>query len=280
METDRKRSMQGPAPATLTTRVETSHRRNSSLEPTTGAALGTSLGSSPQPVRMLNGRVYGSRRASEAAARQQEYQAKLEPDFVEWGNGKQGGLGSNTQKTSRGGFLADDDDGSGMEWVKRRREERLKKQQAEKEAAEANGTSPGGVVFNEPNLGGISPAASMASNSPETSGSVVTPATTAAPLPTTPIIQVSEYPSPSANRALDVGGPLDASASTAGKSPEPEPAHITQAISMPQRSTEGRDVFDDTAVSDEEEEDREEEEEEEDDGDFDDDDEEEDEGPR
>jgi hypothetical protein len=229
---------------------------------------------------MLNGRVYGSRRASEAAERQKEYQAKLEPDFVEWGNGKQGGLGSNAPTTSRG-FLGDDDDGSGMEWVKRRREERLKKQQAEKEAAEANQARSAGVVFNEPNLSGISPAASMSTNSPETNGSLITPATSTSPLPPTPIIQVSEPSSPSANRALESGGFLGKSAP--GKLQGLEPEHVTQAISVPQRSVEGRDVFDDTAVSDDDGADEEEEdgeEEEEDDGDFDDDDEEEDEGPR
>jgi hypothetical protein len=59
---------------------------------------------------MLNGRVYGQRRASDLSSQPSE------PVFNEWG-GKDGGvMGSRNRK--------DDDDGSGMEWVKKRREER------------------------------------------------------------------------------------------------------------------------------------------------------------
>lgn len=110
VETERKNSMQGPPPASVTSLlsarraenntdngssskvpvpaspklipgVSGSHRRNSSIEQHRGSS---SLGTSPgRPVKMLNGRVYGSRRASEAAEREREYREKLEPAFIE-----------------------------------------------------------------------------------------------------------------------------------------------------------------------------------------------------
>ncbi|OWZ69301.1 hypothetical protein AYX15_00151 [Cryptococcus neoformans] len=177
VETERKNNMQGPPPASVTSLLSArrsdnndsssssgnipipaspklipgisgGHRRNSSLEQHRGS---TSLGTSPgRPVRMLNGRVYGSRRASEAAEREREYREKLEPAFIEWGssngvgnNAVSGarsgaGLGSSGARAGAGigggrrqGF--DEDDGGGMAWVKRRREERERKAQEEKE---------------------------------------------------------------------------------------------------------------------------------------------------
>lgn len=93
-----------------------------------------------KPVRMINGRVYGARRASEAAADEAARRRRMEPAFVEWGS-SQKGYGSST----KGG---DDDDGGGMAWVKRRREERERKAREAKEAEEraaaaaANGDAP------------------------------------------------------------------------------------------------------------------------------------------
>lgn len=82
-----------------------------------------------KPVRMINGRVYGARRASEAAADEAARRRRMEPAFVEWGS-SQKGYGSSSTK---GG---DDDDGGGMAWVKRRREERERKAREAKEAEE------------------------------------------------------------------------------------------------------------------------------------------------
>ena len=195
--------MQGLAP------TQSSHRRNSSLEPT----ISSSLGTSPQPVKMLNGRVYGSRRASEAAERQKEYKERIEPKFVEWGFGKEGGggIGSNSGK----GLLGDAEEGSGMEWVKKRREERMKKREEEQKATFNSGDS-------------------SSSTSPTV---LVTPNAVPTPLPPTPIIQVSEHQSP--------GTHLIAS--------KTDPHHVTQAIQVPQRGPTGdRDVFDDNESESEE----------------------------
>ncbi|PPQ67672.1 hypothetical protein CVT25_012700 [Psilocybe cyanescens] len=115
-------------------------------------------------TRMLNGRVYGSKRPSPANpfanARDDE------DEFVEWGYGGMGsvkgaksagmagsgnvnwerlhggaGVNGRAPKQGVGGGVAspvaaaDDDDGSGMGWVKRRREERERKKKEEEEKA-------------------------------------------------------------------------------------------------------------------------------------------------
>lgn len=91
---------------------------------------------------MLNGRVYGSRRASEAAEREKEYLERLEPAFIEWGSSNaaagvsNGSLGTPSSGAGDGDgrrSAADDDDGGGMAWVKRRREERQRRAREEKE---------------------------------------------------------------------------------------------------------------------------------------------------
>lgn len=207
---------------------------------------------------MLNGRVYGSRRASEAAERQATIQANMEPAFVEWGNSTTGGMGSLAPKSKS--LLSEDDDGSGMEWVKRRREERRRQQQAQA-AAKANGTS------DTESRDGLTSGASSVSHSPiSTEGThLVTPHNPVTPLPPTPVIHISE---PGASPVQPAPR-----AATPDRIEGVEREHITQAIQMPKRNNEGRDVFDDGDVSDDAEED---DEEEEDDGDFDDDEEEED----
>ena len=252
--------MQGPLSIPTSSRLEAGtspgHRRNSSLEP----AASTSLGTSPGPVKMLNGRVYGSRRASEAAKTQAELRAKNEPAFVEWGNNTTGGLGSVAPKGKS--LLADDDDGSGMEWVKRRREERRRQQQAEA-AAKANATS------DTESRDGLTSGASSASHSPISPAGthLVTPHSPEKLLPPTPVIHITEHGTSPTEPMLGTSAP--------SKIEDPR-EHITQAIQMPQRNKEGRDVFDDgNGSSEEEEEDEDEDGEEESDGDFDDDDEEE-----
>ncbi|KAG9017143.1 hypothetical protein FRB90_001618 [Tulasnella sp. 427] len=95
-------------------------------------------------TRMLNGRVYGGSRYRTAI---QKKEAEKEPEFVEWGYG---GMGSNRGSSASSTYARvqsshtnvvaaeDDDDGSGMGWVRRRREarEREKKEREEREAQE------------------------------------------------------------------------------------------------------------------------------------------------
>ncbi|KAI5454734.1 hypothetical protein NCC49_003620 [Naganishia albida] len=107
------------------------------------APAASEVATSPRPVKMLNGRVYGKNRQAEAAQ-----QGTAEPEFVEWGGmmgQKGGGIGSipagnpgatpaaapSSSFGSVGGSTADDDDdGSGMGWVKRRREQRERERRA------------------------------------------------------------------------------------------------------------------------------------------------------
>lgn len=99
--------------------------------------------------RMLNGRVYGGRRPSSTASQSESY----EPDFVEWGYGGMGSVNNSTNKDPRtrgvdwakvqssGKFIdygdADVDDGSGMQWVRRRREQR-ERERKERESCESS----------------------------------------------------------------------------------------------------------------------------------------------
>ncbi|KAK1219833.1 hypothetical protein PQX77_017409 [Marasmius sp. AFHP31] len=108
-------------------------------------------------TKMLNGRVYGAKRNSKGLPSQTNHFANIksdddreEPEFVEWGYG---GMGSvKHQKDGVGGKVwgrlaagGDDnegeDDGGGMAWVKRRKEQREReaREKAEKEAKEEGG---------------------------------------------------------------------------------------------------------------------------------------------
>ncbi|KAI0818490.1 hypothetical protein BC629DRAFT_656533 [Irpex lacteus] len=114
-------------------------------------------------LRMLNGRVYGGRRNNLNNVNLFAT-ARSDPEFVEWGYGGMGSVKTaasvgNTKYSRVQGSAAigsaeengwgsaqrgrqpadDDDDGSGMAWLKRRREERerAKAEAAEKAAAEA-----------------------------------------------------------------------------------------------------------------------------------------------
>lgn len=99
---------------------------------------------SPRPVKMLNGRVYGQKRQAEMAQK-----STAEPEFVEWGGmmgTAGGGMGSiagssvasdkpSSSMGSVGNASADDeDDGSGMAWIKKRREQRDKQRRASEAA--------------------------------------------------------------------------------------------------------------------------------------------------
>lgn len=140
-----RNSIPAPASPNLIPVISGGHRRNSSFERQYLPRSSTSshgTASPGRPVKMLNGRVYGSRRASEAAEREREYMERLEPAFVEWGTSNaaaavsSGSLGARSSGAGDGDGrrpAADDDDGGGMAWVKRRREERQRKALEEKE---------------------------------------------------------------------------------------------------------------------------------------------------
>ncbi|KAK0458478.1 uncharacterized protein EV420DRAFT_1542492 [Desarmillaria tabescens] len=97
----------------------------------------------PNPAkgtRMLNGRVYGQKKAQ----RERNLFANApdaEPEFVEWGYG---GMGSVKSSKEAGGKMwgklqsegGDEDDGGSNAWLKKRREERERKAREEREAKE------------------------------------------------------------------------------------------------------------------------------------------------
>ncbi|TYJ52877.1 hypothetical protein B9479_006512 [Cryptococcus floricola] len=186
VETERKKDMLGTPPASARSLLSANrpdslyktqtppsptlkpsssgHHRTSSIE----ARPSSSLGASPAPVKMLNGRVYGSRRASEAAEREKEYRQKLEPAFVEWGSAGVGAGAPVVAKTSgRGAFLGDEDDGGGMAWVKKRREEREKRRSVENALQVAGEVQETGSASHS---GGLSPSQSSTSSFEQDSG--------------------------------------------------------------------------------------------------------------
>lgn len=140
-----RNSIPAPASPNLIPIISGDHRRNSSFERQylpRGSTSSHGTASPGRPFKMLNGRVYGSRRASEAAEREKEYLERLEPAFIEWGSSNaaagvsSGSLGAPSSGAGNGDgrrSAADDDDGGGMAWVKRRREERQRKAREEKE---------------------------------------------------------------------------------------------------------------------------------------------------
>ncbi|KAH7103843.1 hypothetical protein BKA62DRAFT_670027 [Auriculariales sp. MPI-PUGE-AT-0066] len=115
---------------------------NAPLKPT--IPLGPPLQPTTSGQRLLNGRVYGAPR------QESPERAKLtEPEFVEWGHGGMGSVqhtlaeGSAAADWSKvqGSAQTDTDEGSGLAWARRRREqkearERLDKERLEREAAE------------------------------------------------------------------------------------------------------------------------------------------------
>ncbi|KAF7796763.1 hypothetical protein EIP86_007946 [Pleurotus ostreatoroseus] len=127
--------------------------REQEMEELRRVRSGSTSGYGPRKqLRMLNGRIYGAKRHHNnvnlfASARSEE------PEFVEWGYG---GMGSVKTAASvgadnkwsrvagssafggdekRGRAAADDDDGSGVAWVRRRKEQR-EREKREKEAQE------------------------------------------------------------------------------------------------------------------------------------------------
>ncbi|KAG8853374.1 hypothetical protein FRB96_008164 [Tulasnella sp. 330] len=112
------------------------HSNSLALAPVTSENGGVAAG-----TRMLNGRIYGGSRVKQAQKPEQPT-ATAEPEFVEWGYG---GMGSNAASTPNSQYAKvqsshknvvaaeDEDDGSGMGWVRKRREQREKEKKEREE---------------------------------------------------------------------------------------------------------------------------------------------------
>ncbi|CAE6439592.1 unnamed protein product [Rhizoctonia solani] len=105
-------------------------------------AHATSDGTGTRPQRMLNGRVYGARRARERL----QPLPSMEPEFSEWGYGGMGSVNNGSEysklqsKTSSVGGLGgndEEDDGSGLSWARKRKEKREREAREKREAEEA-----------------------------------------------------------------------------------------------------------------------------------------------
>ncbi|KAJ4475763.1 hypothetical protein J3R30DRAFT_593560 [Lentinula aciculospora] len=157
------------SPASINSRTKPrSGSTSSKLNPAHENGMLSTLhtGQSKKGTRMLNGRVYGAKRGSVSGSQANPFaNAKDDPDpeFVEWGYGGMGsvknvqdGVGgtvwgrvlsngtsvmdsgcpekqASSGRAVQNGSRDDDDDGSGMGWVRKRREAR---EQAEKERQE------------------------------------------------------------------------------------------------------------------------------------------------
>ncbi|KAI0279853.1 hypothetical protein BGY98DRAFT_933003 [Russula aff. rugulosa BPL654] len=118
-------------------------RPNSGNEEPLYRARSAASNAQPKPKRMLNGRVYGARKNNHRSGNVFDNIPDKEPEFVEWGYG---GMGKRSEKLpwtngvrGRPGAPATeaDDDGSGMGWVKKRREERERQKLEELAASKA-----------------------------------------------------------------------------------------------------------------------------------------------
>jgi hypothetical protein len=115
---------------------------------------------------MLNGRVYGRRRPYNKASTNPFANVRdAEPEFVEWGYGGMGSNKSNTNssmgsawkavqnRSNASAFGNDEDDASGMAWVKKRREARerakLEAENMERETEEGKVESLEAVMVEE-----------------------------------------------------------------------------------------------------------------------------------
>jgi hypothetical protein len=146
---DRFVSMAGGTPLSRAQSLGTTAPSNNKQKKKPGHAASNSLGGGARrsQQRMLNGRVYGYRQANPFANVQDQ-----EPEFVEWGHGGAGSVRSNNSTGSSmyagvqsagrvsvghtgasGGGDAEEDDGSGVAWLRKRREAR-ERERREKEA--------------------------------------------------------------------------------------------------------------------------------------------------
>ena len=159
-----------------------------------------------------------------------------EPEFVEWGYGGMGSvkntagqsaIWARVQASNEASGLAksnvDEDDGTGMAWVKRRKEQR-ERERKEREKAEAEVRAKVGAEE-----GAIESPSADATESGETGELAVSSAEAATPTSetqeSTPVVPVSEPTPPTPSTAT----PL---ASDASK-PFAYPEHITRAVSIP-----------------------------------------------
>ncbi|KAG8764317.1 hypothetical protein FRC12_008201 [Ceratobasidium sp. 428] len=91
-----------------------------------------------RPVRMLNGRVYGARRARQGL----QPQPSMEPGFFKWGYSGMGGVGSSDEYSKDQSNLSAVDGGdssnvdSGVTWIRKRRGKRERKVRERKSAEE------------------------------------------------------------------------------------------------------------------------------------------------
>jgi len=134
----------------------------------------------PKPKRLLNGRVYGAQKPPRNLSTNAFGNAPdEEPEFVEWGHGGMGSVRAggmwakvqsnqklligHTEERGRRGIPAvshvDEDDGGGMGWVKRRREERERNKLEEQAAGEAT-SNTNGVATSSPSSDATSPPSS------------------------------------------------------------------------------------------------------------------------
>ncbi|KAI0259919.1 hypothetical protein BC834DRAFT_846451 [Gloeopeniophorella convolvens] len=136
------------------TSAEVGGRRSSSSSANGAPLARVQSATTTAPKRLLNGRVYGARKPPHYQNAFQNVRDQ-EPEFVEWGYGGMGSvnaggawskvqsgqkilIGHSDERGRRGAPQpADEDDGSGMGWVRRRREERERKKLEEQTACEA-----------------------------------------------------------------------------------------------------------------------------------------------
>lgn len=228
--------MLGTSPGRSNSRERPTHTRTGSYDP---GLAGTSVPSAATPVRMLNGRLYGARRASEAAEAEKRRMAAMEPKFVEWGHGKQGGgFGSISQSKEGDGERfrdGDEEDGSGMEWVRKRRQERQRRESEEqaRRLSTAGSAVESDLEGDDTDQGRAASGASVDSHS----AAPVTPPVEPRSLPT-PLIKVSEPPEPVSpetklsspvqpGKRVEYVAPMEAP--SGGASPAPVPVAAAKA---------------------------------------------------
>ncbi|KZT44238.1 hypothetical protein SISSUDRAFT_1124360 [Sistotremastrum suecicum HHB10207 ss-3] len=114
--------------------------------------------------RLLNGRTYGGSRSGRARGSQSAINTPAEePEFVEWGYGGMGSVKSgeqaysSVQKNSSALVDGDEEDASGMGWVRKRRAQRAREAmekallaQAESASSSSSSQTPPAITVNSP----------------------------------------------------------------------------------------------------------------------------------
>ncbi|EKM83085.1 hypothetical protein AGABI1DRAFT_111600 [Agaricus bisporus var. burnettii JB137-S8] len=115
-------------------------------------------------TRMLNGRVYGGKQNANPFANARDE----EPSFVEWGYGGMGSVKGATSAGAHGRWerlqnsQQEEDDASGMAWIKKRREQRERER---KEREEHENPSEATPTVTQPEANSTSPTSSASSSS-------------------------------------------------------------------------------------------------------------------